>query len=343
MSMEIYPADFSTRYEIKHAISIIMSIYYNEIGKMILVAPVNDYNIQALKVGAMLYDTTRDVTFFIVNVQTDTTTNRITANGYTANWILNKRCIASAYHMTDIESGVYDIVNANLRGMSRLKTAEVTGMTESTDKIFKGGLVLDEIIPFLEEKGLGNRMTWDPDTLTHEFKVYQGKDLTAGIHAIVFSEEQGSAKDLIINDDDSTFKNVAYVTGMLKDESEFVEEIGTASGDDRREIWFNTAVLQEQDESVADCKARAVAYGQMELGKRIRRQTFSVTIDPDDLGKYYNIGDIVSCVSVRFGVSFNARIKGIKYKLDKRETSTEIILGEPILTALGAMKLNGNY
>jgi hypothetical protein len=245
--------------------------------------------------------------------------------------------------MTNIETGVYDIVNANLRGMTRIQTADVTGLTESTDKIFNGGLLLDEIIPFLEEKGLGNKMTWDPDTLTHEFKVYKGEDLTEGIHAIVFSEEQGSARDLIINEDDSTFKNVAYVKGLLKDETEFVEEIGTATGDDRREIWFDTAVFQEEDESVSDCKARAIAYGQMELGKRIRRQTFSVTIDPDDLGKYYNIGDIVSCVSVRFGVSFNARIKGIKYKLDNRETSTEIILGEPILTALGALKLNGKY
>lgn len=343
MSMEIYPADFSTRYEIKHAISIIMTIYYNEIGKMILVAPVNDYNIQALKVGNMLYDTARDVTFFIANVQTDTTMNRITANGYTANWLLNRRCIASEYHMTNIETGVYDIVNANMRGMTRVKTADVSGLTESTDNIFKGGLLLDEIMPFLEEKGLGNKMTWNPDTLTHEFKVYKGEDLTTGIHAIVFSEEQGSAKDLIINDDDSTFKNVAYVTGLLKNDTEFIEEVGTATGDERREIWYDTAVFQQGDETAAECKARAVAYGQMELGKRIRRQTFSVTIDPDDLGKYYNIGDVVSCVSVRFGVSFNARIKGIKYKLDNRETSTEIILGEPILTALGAMKLNGKY
>lgn len=340
MSMEIYPSDFSTRYEIKHAISIIMTIYYNDIGKMILVAPVNDYNIQALKVGNMLYDTTRDITIMIVNEQIDTTTNRITANGYTANWLLNKRCIASEFHMTNIESGAYQLVNDNLRGLTRIQTASASGLTESTDNIFKGGFLLDELIPFLEEKGLGHKMIWNPDKLIHEFKVYKGNDLTEGIHAVVFSEEQGSAKDLVINDDDSTMKNVAYVTGTLNDETEFTEIIGTATGDNRREIWFDTAVYQEQDETVNDCKARARAYGQMELGKRIRRQSFAVTIDPDDLGKYYNLGDIVSCVSVRFGVSFNARITGIKYKLDNRETSTEIILGDPVLTALGEMRLN---
>ena len=135
---------------------------------------------------------------------------------------------------------------------------------------------------------------------------------------------------------------MAYVQGSLSGtDNTFVEIVGDATGDNRREVWFKTAVRQENDESEADCKARARAYGQMELGKRIRRKSFSVSIDPEDLGKYYALGDIVSCVSARFGVSFSARITGIKYTLDSNKARTEVILGDPILTALGAMKLNG--
>lgn len=341
MSFEVYPSDFSTRYELRHAISAIMTVYYNDIGKLVLVAPVNDYNITALKVGNLLFDTDREVTYFIANSKIETDTNRITVNGYTANWILNKRCIASKYTLTNLESGVYGIVNANMRGLSKVVTATQEGLTESTNTILHGGQILDEVQPFLEEAQLGNKMIWDPDTISHTFKIYKGADLTEGIHAVVFSDEQGTAKDLVINDDDSTLKNFAYVKGVLKDGTEFVETVGTATGDDRREIWFNTSVYQEQDESVEDCKARAIAYATMELGKRIRRQSFSVTIDASELGTLYNIGDVVSCVSIRFGVSFSARIKGIKYTLDNRKTKTEIILGDPILTALGEMKLNG--
>ena len=341
MSFEIYPSDFSTRYELRHAISTIMTIYYNDIGKLVLVAPVNDYNITALKVGNLLYDTDRDVTFIIANTKIETDTNRITANGYTANWLLNKRCIASKYTLTNLESGVYGIINANMRDMKRLTTAAVEGLKERTNTILHGGQILDEIQPFLEEAELGNKMIWDPDTLRHTFKVYKGADLTEGIHAVVFSDEQGTAQNLVINDDDSTLKNFAYVKGKLSDGTEFVETVGTTTGDNRREIWFETSVTQEADESVADCKARAIAYATMELGKRIRRQSFSVAIDASELGVMYNLGDIVSCVSIRFDVSFNARITGIKYTLDNRKTKTEIILGEPILTALGEMKLNG--
>lgn len=341
MSFEVYPADFSTRYELRHAISMIMTIYYNGIGKLVLVAPVNDYNITALKNGNMLYDTDRDITYFIVNSKIDTDTNRITANGYTANWRLNTRCIATKYTLYNLESGAYEIVNTNMRGLTRISTATVKGLSERTDAVLYGGQVLEEIQPFLEEAELGNRMVWDPETLIHTFEIYKGADLTTGIHAVVFSDEQGTARDLVINDDDSTFKNFAYVKGTLRDGTEFVETVGTAEGDARREIWFETSVYQETDESEEDCRARAIAYATMELGKRIRRQSFSVSIDPGELGVMYSLGDIVSCVSIRFAVSFNARITGIKYTLDNRQTKTEIILGDPILTALGAMKLNG--
>lgn len=341
MSLEIYPSDFSTRYELTHAISVQMSVYYNDIGKLTIVAPVNDYNITALKVGNMLFDTEREATFIIANTKCDTEENRITANGYTSNWLLNKRCIASAFTMTNIESGIYSIINDNLRDLPRLATAATEGLTESTNALLYGGQVFDEIQPYLEEAQLGNKMIWDADNLAWTFKVYKGNDLTSGIHAVVFSEEQGTAKELVINDDDSTLKNVAYVTGSLKDDTEFLEVVGTATGDTRREIWLNTSVSQEDEETADECKARAIAYATMELGKRIQRQSFSVSIDSADLGTAYNIGDVVSCVSVRFGVAFNARITGVKYRMDSNSTSTEIILGDPILTALGELKLNG--
>lgn len=341
MSLEIYPSDFSTRYELTHAVSVQMSVHYNDIGKLSIVAPVSDYNITALQVGNMLFDTERNVTYFIVNTKHDTEQNRITANGYTANWLLNKRCIASENHLTTLESGVYALVNANLRNMSRIAAAAATGLTEATDAILHGGQLLDEIMPYLEEAGLGQKMVWNAETLSHTFQIYKGADLTAGIHAVVFSEEHGTARELVINDDDSTLKNFAYAAGTLKNDVAFVEEVGTATGDTRREVWFDTNVRQEDEESADDCKARARAYATMELGKRIRRKSFSVAIDSADLGVAYNLGDIVSCVSVRFGVSFNARITGAKYKMDANSTSTEIILGDPILTALGELKLNG--
>lgn len=344
MSLELYTPDYSNRYEISHAISVQMSKYYNEVGKLILVMPVNDYNIEALKNDSILYDTQKKIAYIIKNVKTDTPQNRITANGYTTNHFLTSRVIASPVAVSNVESGVYTAVNENMRGMTRVATAAVKGLTEETEITLYGKTVLEQIMPVLSSVDLGHEMTWNHRTEEHVFEVYKGADLTTGIHAVVFSDEQGTARDLVINDDISTFKNVAYVVSKFKDgdtEKELVEIVGDAVGDDRHEQWFEITLNREENETEAQYRARMRTHGAMELGKLIKRQSFSVVIDPAELGVLYNIGDVVSCVSQRFGVKFNARISGMKYKKDANSETTEVVLGEPKLTAIGEVKLSG--
>lgn len=340
MSLELYTPDYSNRYEISHAISIQMSKYHNEVGKLILVMPVNDYNIEALKNDSILYDTQKKIAYTIKNVKIDTPQNRITANGYTTNHFLTSRVIASPVAISNVESGVYAAVNENLRGMERVSLAPAKGLTEETEITLYGKTVLEQIMPVLSSVDLGHDMTWNHRTMEHVFEVCKGADLTTGIHAVVFSDEQGTARDLVINDDVSTFKNVAYVVSKYND-TEVVEIIGDATGGDRHEQWLEISLNQEDGETEAQYRERMRVHGAMELGKLIKRQSFSVVIDPTELGVLYNIGDLVSCVSQRFGVKFNARISGMKYKKDAKSETTEVVLGEPKLTAIGEVKLSG--
>lgn len=349
MSIEIYPPDFSTRYQLTHAISIQMSVFYNEIGKLQLVVPINSYNIAALQKRSMLYDTVRGTTYIIVNPKYDTVQNRIVANGYTTDWLLNKRVVAQRRIITNIEEGVLALISENLRGLSRIKVAAAKGLTEQyqpeddEDDTVYGGQLMDKIIDVLDTGELGHRMTWDGSTLQHTFEVYKGVDRTSGIHAVAFVEEQGTCSDLVINNDFSTFKNVAYVKYKLSDDTEPVVTVGSASGDERFERWFDTSISQEDEDTAADVKKKAVSFGNIELGKYMERSSFDVTIDPSELGVRYDVGDIVTCVSNRFNVSFRARITGVKYKLDRTGEKTEIVLGEPILNALEEAALNGKY
>lgn len=341
MSLEIYTEGYANRKELTHAISVQMTYYYNEVGKLTIVADADDYNIAALVDGNMLYDTEHGITYDICNVKCDTKQNRITANGYTTTKRINRRCIASEFTLQNLESGVYSLINANLRNLPRIETAKLQGFEENTDAILFGGQILDTVIPYLEEAGLGHKTVWDPDAMTLIFQIYKGADLTEGIHAVVFSEEQGSAQDLIINDDSSTLATVIYVPVEYSDKSSEVIEIGGYSGGDRVEFWMQSVIIQASDEEVEATRERAHQAALVELAKRIRRKSFTVTIDGADLGTAYNVGDIVSCVSLRFNASFNARITGVKYAMDINGATTSIILGDPILTALGELKLNG--
>lgn len=341
MSLELYTPDYSNRYEITHAISVQMSDYYNDKGKLILVLPVNDYNIEAVKNDSILYDTQKKLAYIIKNVKTDTPQNRITANGYTTNHFLDSRVIASPVAVTTVESGVYSVVNGNLRGLSKIAVAPSKGLTEATEMSLYGGTILQEIMPVLASVDLGHRMTWDHRNGEHVFEVYKGEDLTTGIHAVVFSDEQGTARDLVINDDVSTFKNVAYVVAEYEG-NQLIEVVGDATGDARHEQFFSASLSKEDGETEEQFRAKMRSYGATELAKLVRRQSFSVVIDPSELGTVYNIGDLVSCVSKRFGVKFNARISGMKYKKDANGETTEVILGEPKLTIIGEVKLDAS-
>ena len=69
--------------------------WYNDIGKFTLVVPPTKYNITHLVKGAILFRTKINQAMVVTRVSPDTSQDRITVNGYTTNWLLNKRAIAT--------------------------------------------------------------------------------------------------------------------------------------------------------------------------------------------------------------------------------------------------------
>ena len=192
--------------------------WYNDIGKFTLIVPPTNYNIQHLVKGAILYRNIISQAMIITRVSPDTSQDRITVNGYTTNWLLNKRTITSPAVITTVESGIYAAVNANLRSLPNVQTAPLKALSEMYSAILFGGQLLDEFIPILDAIELGQRMRFDTKTRKHIFEIYKGNDLTIGSHAVIFSDEQGTARDLKIEDDESLFKNVIYVLGRKAEE-----------------------------------------------------------------------------------------------------------------------------
>ena len=165
--------------------------------------------------------------------------------------------------ITKIESGVRSVISKNLRGLPNVEIGELNGFTDLTETMLYGGQVLDKIMPILETAKIGNRMRWDPDRRAHVFELYKGRDLTEGIHSVVFSEEYKTAKDLVIANDDSVFKNVIYVPGTLKDDdkTEIVVEVGTATGDERFEKWLDRSFRQDKEETETQFRERLKQIG----------------------------------------------------------------------------------
>ena len=313
--------------------------WYNDIGKFTLIVPPTTYNISHLVKGAILFRTRNNQAMVVTRVSPDTSQDRITINGYTTNWLLNKRTIASAATITTVESGIYDAINTNLRELPNVETASLKTLSETHSAILFGGELLDAFIPILDAVELGQHMRFDTARRKHIFEIYKGTDLTSGSKAVIFSDEQGTARDLKIEDDESLFKNVIYVLGTLTDGTTIVRTVGTATGADRYEYWHDSRLKQESEESVSDFQARLDASGAAEAAKRVRSLGFSVWVDPAEYGTKYKLGDRVRCVSNRFGMQFTAIIRGVKRTIQAQNETVSIVLGEPEITVIGEMKL----
>ena len=279
----VYSEDFSNTYWIKNVISLSETAYYNDVGKITITAPADDLNIAALRVGNLVYDTDRKLLYLLMNTKVDTTNLQITANGKSAEAILNRRVSAQDITIKNIESGVYDTINQNIRSLKLVKTAPLKGLTEefkaesqdesggeseSVDEAsVRGGQLLDAITPFLGNGELGRRVTWDAKNREITFEIYKGVDRTEGIHRVVFSTEQGTCRDLVINEDDSTFYNCAAASWEW-DGGPWINYVGKHWNASDRELWVDTGVSGEgTSEEFGKKKKEAVAKATEKLNE----------------------------------------------------------------------------
>lgn len=335
MRLELFTPDLANRHEITHAISYEFSYFYNEIGKFTVVLPMDDYNLSIAQQNSILYIVDRNLAYEVVEVVLECDCYEITLNGYSLNNRLERRVVTSAVTIVNVETDVYKAVSANLRGLA-IKLADKKGLTETIDATgIYGDSLLSAIQPVLSDAGLGQRAKFDYRTKSITWEIYKGKDRTVGLDAVSFVQERGTAPGLIVDKDQSIYKNVCYCKAKRRDETEFVVQAGQADGNERRELWAEfSGDGQGENESNAAFETRVRNYAALQLGSHRDRIGFETDIDGDELGTAYNVGDLVWCVSLRLGLKYKARITGATFAQDANSQSVKITIGEPTLTVL---------
>lgn len=333
MRIEIFSPDLSNRHEVTHATSVQFSDLYNGVGKITVVLPMDDYNISISEKGAILYIVDKNLAYEVAEVLSDTDANTVTMNGFSLNNRLNRRVVASEKKVVNVERDVYNIVDENLRGLD-IELAPTKGIEDSiAETSIFGETVLDAVMPVLSEVDLGNRALFDYRSKKITWEIFKGKDLTSGIHAVNFVQERGTAPGLVIDQDESTYKNVCYCKAKYKDGTGFVVSAGTETGNNRREMWSEFSGDRQQDgESNSAFESRVKQYAALQLGSHRDRLGFNVNADGTELGTAYSVGDLVWCVSIRHRMKFKTRITEAIYTHDINGQSIRLVVGDPILT-----------
>lgn len=324
---------------------------YADAGEAKLVCAASEKNRALLQRGMRLWCTEQPESAVIRQVELaddgKTATMTVRAPLSVARW--KNRVAMGTVLVKNVEAAMLQIAENNRRGL-RGQTAPAKGITAATDSQTSWGSVLDAQVSLAAAHGLGIRETFDPTSGNEMFEVYQGTDRTAeGSAGFVgyFGDDVGNISGVQIKDSEADWYNAAVIAGQGEGAQRKVEiiSLGTAAGDDRRELWVDAKdiattyqVAQPSGTTDDDGNPRYTyvqhTYTDTEYAALLRVRglekllqhirLFEVTVQAEQVlmqyGKDYFLGDILPIKLTRYGLRLSARLTGVQtiYESDGR-------------------------
>lgn len=348
MILHVFDSDFVYRGQIENWIDLTWTEQYTDKGGFTLEVYDTDKYAGLLRRGWYLYRADRPAAMLIISVKRDTEQNTITAGGYTALHLLTWRTIAHAYSVTNVESAVYGMINAELRWLN-VTTAAVKGLTAEYECEIEGEDLLEAAEEVLGQTEYGIRANFDRTNKTNVIEVYEGADRTYkdGVGGVVFSQEYGNLKQLTVSEDDDVYKNVALVTGAANNDPrtvyyEYVSPEAIAMGAAQRRELLVTGEDQGEEETNPDWQKRQKQIGIKALQEHKNALCFECELSANEFGHRCDLGDKVTCKSQRYGLRFDARITEYQYENRQGAETIKVVIGDkPLNYVKGEIVKNG--
>ena len=209
--------------------------------------------------------------------------------------------------------------------------------------------LLEELEKISNLSGLGYRVSVDLPSKKLLFQVYKGRDLTAAQTAnppAIFSNEFENVLEQQYVDSLHNFRNVALVAGAGEGTDRKLVTVGQGTGLDRVELYVDARDLQEEDENgnsiqEADYEEMLRSRGQSKLAEYADLKTFECKINPFSNLRYkedFDLGDIVTCTSKKWGVTIDARITEVEEIYEQDGFSLNVTFGNSVPTLIDKIK-----
>ena len=342
ITLHVYDRNLNYKGRVENWTSFSWNEEYQGTGSFMLTVPDTEKHAAILSRGCFLYRNDRTTPMMAVSVERNSKNRNIIVGGYSAVYMLNQRVALGMYDIDNLEAGVYGMIEENLRGLP-ITCAPAQGFEDTVDhETLDHPVLLEGMMTLLREGDMGVRTVFDPTTAGITLELYKGTDRSyKDGHGEVFSTEFGNLYGIVVTEDDGQLKNVACVVCDNGDGTKriFTYDPTEAEGIDRFELYiYGESRGVKQDE-----KGNAVAQtdeewekAMLDMAKRELTaynlvQTFEVTPNTDNYGRYYFLGDKVTCKSSRYGLRFDARITQAKETYDRNGGSLTLTLGEPTI------------
>jgi hypothetical protein len=213
-------------------------------------------------------------------------------------------------------------------------SSPVLGINTNTQISYRN--LLTSIEELCVSYGVGIRTTFHPATGLFTVELYKGKQSQA-----VFSKEYDNVIEQMFTRSKKDYSNVALVGGEGEGTDRVMVTTGAAGGEDRYELFVDAKSLRSADFGT-EYQAALAEQGALKLGELAEVFSFDATVN--EYGnllykKDFNLGDTVSVISKRWGVSLQTRIEEIEESYDADGRSLSVTIGRGVLTL--AQKLKG--
>lgn len=264
--------------------------------------------------------------------------------GYAARRLVLGTVSIAAPAETVMTQLVTDSMTGGGRAFAGLTVAATQGRGTAMDYQATNANLLAEIESISMLSGLG--VTIDTDGSGMIFKVLQGVDRTAEQNTnprAIFSAE---FENVLTQEYDIDTGDSGTVAIVATDKDSIVETVGTATGRLRREIYVAASGLDKDENGNAlnEAQKRALMQqqGKTALANAPISESFTAEVNPYGNLKYkthYDLGDIITVSSKRWGVQVDARITEITEVYGADGETLELTLGyqESIKKILGRL------
>ncbi|MCB2354335.1 siphovirus ReqiPepy6 Gp37-like family protein [Clostridium estertheticum] len=228
----------------------------------------------------------------------------------------------------------------------------LNGFIETVDYQVSYANLSDELENLSNISNLGHRVNFDINSRKLVFEVYKGLDRSVNQSInprCIFSKDYDNILEQEYVDSLNNYKNLVLVGGIGEGSERRLVTIGDSVGLDRFEVFadqkslVNTEDINGVSTVMSDVDYNLLLSGKgnetLALTKEI--QTFDSKINLNSNLTYktdYNLGDIITIVSKKWGITLDSRINEIQEVYEESGLSINITFGNNVPTTIDKIK-----
>ena len=266
----------------------------------------------------------------------------ITVSGRFATSFLARRIVWGTETLSgDLSTCALQLLNNHLITPSDANR-QIAGVAFSTPVL--GGAVntqvsyknlMDTITGLCEASDRGIKTVFDPSTGNLTVTLYTGV-----VSQAVFSREYENLTSQIYTQSAIDYANTALIGGEGEGTARVLASITETVGESRREVFVDAKDLRQEDFG-ADYTAALLYRGQNRLSELAMALSFDAEVNPHGNLRYkvdFDLGQIVTVLSKKWGVTLSARITEIEESYDVSGQTLNIVFGKGALSLLQKLK-----